>query len=397
MLGDDVLKVRMLGEFSMTWNGQEICSGSKSSDAQFTRLLQLLLHNRKEGIERTKLQSLLFDDSNSDDVHHLLRTVMYNTRKKLRCSGLPDVQYIEFRQGRYYWTGEIPVQIDTEAFEELYAAAAEEKDEDLKLKKLMEAISAYKGNFLPNQTRLTWVAAEESRYKAIFEECVEEAAELLRKNSDYDGIEKLGRKASVACPLNDWEYLILEAYVFNGRIREAQDLYERTLDYYQKKLGIETVAERAEHVGRFLELSDRQYSDIGDIVRQLDEDRQPVRGGYYCSYPVFLGIYRMLSRSETVIASEPYLILCSVKRTHSRNERNIEKYERYTELAKGAICRAADSETVICRYCNGQFLIMLLSGSEESCRDLEDRIRSCYKKDGCSDELLSFSVSALER
>lgn len=399
MLNTGVLKVRMLGEFSMTWENKEICSGSKAADAQFTRLLQLLLHYRKDGIERTKLQSLLFDDSNSEDVHHLLRTVIYNTRKKLEKSGLPDANYITFRDGRYFWADEIPVEIDTEVFESLCAEAANEEDEDSKLEKYMAAASAYKGGFLPNQTRLPWVAAEDRRYKSLFADCVDEAVAMLRLKNDYKRLEALGRMASVANPLSDWEFLVLEAYIHTGRIYEAQKLFENTFDFYQDRLGTLSLFDFTNQIDNYFEMSDRMYSNLDDIVEEIHDDWRADESshGYYCAYPVFRGIYHIVKwrMSMPDYQSTPFMILCSVEKPRFKSEKEAAVFEKYTEWAKRAICDAASSDTAICRYCKGQFLILALRGSEEKCRDFEARIRSNFKANGCSKNVLTFEVRKL--
>ena len=401
MTSNGVLQVRMLGEFSMTWEGNEICGGSKASDAQFTRLLQLLLHFRKEGIERTKLQKLLFDDSNSDDVHHLLRTVIYNTRKKLEKSPLPEANFIEFRDGRYYWTDEVPVDLDTEKFETLFREAAEEPDDDEKLRKYMEAVSAYKGSFLPNQSRLSWVAAEETRYKNLFAQCVQEAAVLLREKNDYDGIENLGYKASIVSPLNDWEFLMLESYVHTGRIHKAQKLYEDTFDLYQNKLGTLSLFDFTHQADQFFEMSDRIYSDLNSIIGELRDDwtSEESAHGYYCAYPVFRGIYHIVRwrMSKPGYDAHPYMILCTVKKPRFKSSKEAEAFEKNTDRAKRAICEASSSDTAICRYCKGQFLVLLLRGSEEASRDLQKQIKSIFKREGGKSDVLSFEAKSLRQ
>ena len=49
-------------------------------------------------------------------------------KKKLLAAGLPNVNYIELRNGIFYWTPEIPVLEDAREFERLYALAQEEKN-----------------------------------------------------------------------------------------------------------------------------------------------------------------------------------------------------------------------------------------------------------------------------
>ena len=95
----DVLYVRMLGGFSVRWNGKLIAGGSKASDSQYTSLLQILIHNREHGVTRDRLEELLFEDRDMSNVHHALQSVIYNSKKKLEKAGLPAANCIEQRKG----------------------------------------------------------------------------------------------------------------------------------------------------------------------------------------------------------------------------------------------------------------------------------------------------------
>ncbi len=67
------LIVRTLGDFTITWQGRQISGGSR--DSQFARLMGILLHYSETGVERGRLEDMLFEDSNSEDPHHMLRYV----------------------------------------------------------------------------------------------------------------------------------------------------------------------------------------------------------------------------------------------------------------------------------------------------------------------------------
>ena len=88
----DALIVRTLGDFTITWQGSQISGGSR--DSQFTRLMEILLHYSETGVERGRLEEMLFEDSNSMDLHNMLRSVIYNAKKKLEKAGLPTVNDI---------------------------------------------------------------------------------------------------------------------------------------------------------------------------------------------------------------------------------------------------------------------------------------------------------------
>ena len=89
---ENVLYVRMLGGFSVQWNGKLIAGGAKANNSQFAYLLQILIHNRDKGVTRDRLEELLFEDRDMSNIHHALQSVIYNTKKKLEQAGLPPVE-----------------------------------------------------------------------------------------------------------------------------------------------------------------------------------------------------------------------------------------------------------------------------------------------------------------
>ena len=213
----DVLYVRMLGGFSVRWNGKLIAGGSKASDSQYTSLLQILIHNREHGVTRDRLEELLFEDRDMSNVHHALQSVIYNSKKKLEKAGLPAANCIEQRKGVFFWTNEIELVEDALEFEKCFRAAEAAADPDERLALYEDAAHWYTGEFLPNQTAAIWVAQEARRLKGIFCQCVERSSERLRENQDYFQMEELGTHAALVDPLADWEAVTMEALVSLGR------------------------------------------------------------------------------------------------------------------------------------------------------------------------------------
>ena len=389
-----VLQVRMLGDFSLIWEGEKILCGEKFLDSQMTRLIQVLIYNRKEGLEKAKLQSLILGDSNADDTGHLIRSVIYNTQKKLEKSILPDTRYVQFRMGRYFWTEDIPVELDTEVFEKLCKSAEKETKQDKRLQNCLDAVYAYKGDFLPTQTGLNWVAGEERRLKSLFKKTTENAAEILKENNDYNGLEKLGKYAADVCPLDDYESLIIEALVCNGRINDARNLYEWTYERYQRELGIKPAPEQANSIERLFEQADRSNYFIKDIVAELNED-SPGNEGLYCSYPVFRGIYRMLMRTGNERTMSDWLILCTFiaeKGCTIPCNRNDAEWE---EQIKKDICRSVDKSDIVCRYGKEQYLILARSRTDKSCEVVKKRIEECFRKTEYEHVSVAFSMQPI--
>ena len=122
-MDNNTLYVQFLGSFSVRWNGAEIFSDVKTGGTQMLCFLQMLLLDPEQGVARGQLVEELFYNRDLRNVTHSLNVLLYNLRQRLKAFDLPDCDYIEQRDGRYYWTEKIPVIRDTEAFERLCRAA----------------------------------------------------------------------------------------------------------------------------------------------------------------------------------------------------------------------------------------------------------------------------------
>lgn len=225
-LEDNALHVKMFGNFSITYKGNSLL-GKKVSETQFAYLMQILLHNRKEGVPREQLEEMLFGDRDIKNIHHTMQSVIYNAKNKLKNAGLPEVNYIYLEKGTFYWTKEIPVIEDASEFDRLYQEALNEEDIDCKLQLLLDACHCYTGEFLIMYAGVLWAASEARRYRAQFCTCVEEAAEILKEKEDYLQLQELGVYATAISPFSDWESITMDALISMGCYEEASDLYGR--------------------------------------------------------------------------------------------------------------------------------------------------------------------------
>ncbi|XCP85578.1 BTAD domain-containing putative transcriptional regulator [Roseburia hominis] len=368
----EMLHVKMFGNFSVTYEGKSLL-GKKISETQFSYLMMVLLHNREEGVSREYLEEILFRDRDLENVHHTMQSVIYNTKKKLEKLGLPKTKYITLQKGKYCWTKDIPVIEDAEEFDKLYQEAQEETDEDVKIQLLMDACHTYTGEFLENYAGILWVSAEARKYRTAFYRCVEEAAELLRKRGDYMQLQELGRYATSVAPFSDWESLTMEAMIELGQYEEASELYAQTVDTYFKERGLrpsQKLMDSLNHLGDRLVHS---HETLDNIQKELEETADE-GGGYLCSYPIFQGIYHMLARMMERGGQSVYLMLCTIVDSKGNPMRSGEHLEELSTRLGDAICKSVRRGDVINRYSKGQYLVLLVNTTRESCAVIQKRI-----------------------
>ena len=375
---ENVLYVRMLGGFSVQWNGKLIAGGSKANNSQFAYLLQILIHNRDRGVTRDRLEELLFEDRDMSNIHHALQSVIYNAKKKLAHAGLPPVNYIEQRKGVFFWTKEIPLVEDAACFEELYRQAERAEDEDERIALYLDACHWYSGEFLPMQAAVIWAAQEARRYRGLFCDCVEEAARLLRLRQSFFQMEELGTYAAKVDPLADWEPITMEALASMGRYEEARRLYEETVDYYFNEQGLRPSKKLMAQFERLGEEMMHRYAVLDKIQDDLSglDDMQP--GGYVCTYPVFQGIYRMVERMLERGGQSVYLMLCTVVDGNGNPMRSGPILEELSKRMGDAIRLTIRRGDAMTQYGKGQYLVLLVNTTRENCIVIQKRINDRF-------------------
>lgn len=375
----DVLKVKMFGKFSMTWKGLPLTGEAKSSESQFICLMEMLLHMRDQGVTRDQLEHALFEDRDIDDVHHALRSVIYNARKKLKSCGLPEANYIVSEKGIFSWTKDIPVLEDASEMEMLIKKAEAETDPVRKKNLYLDACYKYSGEFLANQIGTMWIAREARKYRELFFDCMEKTVNILRESGDYYQMEELGRYASRLHPLENWEVVTMEAMVSMGRHEDAVKLYEDTVDLYFQEQGLKPSGRLMEMLDQLGGSMDHQYALLDDIQHDLTEGTC-AGGGYLVSYPVFQGVYRMIERLLERGGQAVFLMLCTVVDSKGNPMRYGNMLDELSDRLGDAIhCSVRQSDTIT-RYGRGQYLVLLVNTTLENCQIVQKRINTHFIK-----------------
>lgn len=368
------LQVQMFGSFSMFWDGKRINASAKSSESQFMYLMQMLLHNREEGVSRDNLEQVLFGDRDIDDIHHALRSVIYNAKRKLKAAGLPEGKHIIQKKGVYYWSGSVAVEEDAERFQELCRKADAETNSGKRLQLYLEACQCYTGDFLANQAATLWVAQETKKYRGMFCVCVEKAVALLREEGDFRQMKELGMYAAQINPMSDWETVTMEALMSMGQYEEAQKLYDDTVEMYFREQGLRPSDRLMKLFNDLGSRMNHQYDTLDNIQKSLEEEAEVFDGGYVCAYPVFLGIYRMMVRMMERGGQSVYLMLCRVVDSKGNPMKDGTVLDELSIRLGDAIRMSVRHSDVLSKYGKGQYLVLLVNTTRENCSIIQKRI-----------------------
>lgn len=396
----DQLRVYMFGGFSMEFNGRRLGENFRGN-SQIALLLQTILHHRKEGAGRDLLVQTLFGGQELKDVSHSLRNVMYNTHKKLRELGLPELDYFYKEKNTYYWTGEIEVIEDAEEFEQTFYQAMKEQEDEKKLEKMAAAARLYTGSFLRGEENANWIIKEADRLKGLFARCMWEIDMPASRLRRFSQLRELSRHAAQADPFTNWEALELKALVGLEHFEDAEKLYNETVKKYTEQFGrpsAKQVRDLERELGQYMMY---QQVDIAGVQERLKMREDSGQGGFFCPFPIFRELYRSVERVMVRFGGYIYLILCTLTEeggaspapsqagekeegtaspAPSKAGEKEDTFEQISELFMETIIHTVRHSDTITRYGKGQYLILLFGTSEENCSLVTERIDAGFAK-----------------
>lgn len=371
------LKVRMLGAFTMEYDGNPLAF-ERNTLTKTNQLLQLLFHAGENGISREQLLQRLFGREEVTNPSNSLRATVFRLRKLLAAAGIAgNDEFVHIKSGVYRWTATIPVELDVVLFEEAAKAALEAKDEE-QVQKLELACGLYQGDFLPLLCEEAWVAEAAAGYKALYVQCMEKLCGLLAEQNDYQRLYEAASGAVALYPYDEWQVWQLDSLIAQNQMKEAMRLYEETADMLFRNKGLTPSAELMERLARMNGNADSHVKVIEEIQEELGEHEE-LEGAFYCSYPSFAETYRYIKRVIKRSGQSAYLMLCTVTDGKGYPLEKGERADKLSEELHTAIRAALRRGDLYTKYSANQYLVLLFDIKLEDCQIVIDRINDSFE------------------
>ena len=388
-----LLKVRMLGGFSLEYGGEEV-SFERNAQTKVNQLLQILFHAGSDGIAREQLMVRLFGNEEITNPSNSLRATVFRLRKLLVMAGFPENdEFVHIKSGIYRWTGNIPIEVDTDLFEKSAKAALEEADEEERCLKLKKACSLYGGDFLPQLENVTWVEQESAKYKKLYKQCMKMLCQYFKSRRDYEELFQSAAEAVALYPYEEWQIWQLDSLIGRNCMVEATRLYEETADAMFREAGVVPSKRMMERLAKMSSEMPSRSEMIEAIQSDLMECEEP-EGAFYCSYPSFTESYRYMKRVIQRSGQSAYLMLCTITDGKGYPLEKSERLDRISEELGDAIKGALRKGDLYTRYSGNQYLVLLLDIKQGDCRIVIDRINNNFKINGRKN-YIRYNVSSL--
>lgn len=395
-LQNGTLSIEMLGSFTLSYEGKEVVLG-RTTTAKFVQLLQLIWLQGEKGITKEQLLQSLYDRDSLHNMNNSFNNLLYQMRRQMVKAGLPEGEYICKKDGVFRFDDTVALQIDAVEFARLIRLAEQEDEEEQAYAYYSRAFDLYKGELLPGISTELWVTAKSFEYKEQFERCAHWLGEYLQKRKEYHEMYRIYAKASDIYPFDDWQVLQIDALLCLGEYKEAFILYDKTVRRYSEEMGLPASEQLLKCYDEMSKKITSCPNELSEIEKGLKEkaDNRGGYGAYFCSYPSFVDVYRILSRSMERNGQSIFLMLCTLVDYEGKVIQNQEKLKRRSEVLGQAIGQALRRGDTYTKYSNSQYLILLVGTNQENCTLVYRRIARKLKELAGSRAELSFNVASL--
>lgn len=377
---DGMLSAKMLGGFSLQYDGKELTL-DRNTLSKTTQLLQILLLNGEKGVAKTSLMDALYGREDVENRNGSLNNTIFRMRRQLKSAGLPESSYLLIKGGMCYWDSAVPIEVDALEFEKKVQQARLEEDPDARVEELLEACRRYTGEFLPSMIGEDWVAVRNAGYRQQYFYCLDELCSELTVRERYEELVKITRTASEIYPFEDWQIHEIDALIALDRYKDAMEVYERTTKKMLDELGL---APSPEMLRRFRIMGERMSEAAGAIedIRSRLTEKERMAGAYFCTFPSFVDIYHVFSRIMERKGISIFIMLCTLKDSKDRvcgNEPG--KDREVSHLLSDSIRRSLRSGDFYTRYNHSQYLILLSEIKQENCMLISQRIERKFREE----------------
>lgn len=199
----NILKVRMLGGFTLEYKGKELVL-DRNNVSKTTQLFQLLLLHTQDGeISKAALIDALYGRSDVENKNGSLNNTIFRLRKQLTAAGLPESSYININGGMCTWDPDIETSVDVCDFKQTIESARHEKSQKTKMEIYAKAWKLYTGEFLPDMMGEDWAAVENIACRDMYFDCVEELCHYLKTEEKFEELYRVAHSAAEIYPFYD--------------------------------------------------------------------------------------------------------------------------------------------------------------------------------------------------
>ena len=377
-MGKDVLKVRMLGEFSMSLGNVKVDDNASRSRKVWI-LLAYLICNRDRIVPQEELISQLWENEKNDNPGGAVKTTLWRVRQILEPFG-PSAghDFIIRKGGGYGWNPEVPTEVDAEKFEELCRGTLS-GDEAAREAELNAALELYRGEFLGKFSSEPWAGPVAAYYQNLYVSSAMELLSIAEKRRYTQSAADICRAVLRTAPYHEELYQhLMRALMAQGDFQKAAAAYEELREVLSANLGI-LPNEQPQRIHQEIFQNINAEALSMDMIREQLREKNAPSGALVCDYAVFKMFYQAEARSIARRGDAIHVGVLSVMGEDGKElpRRSLERAMENLRIQIQSSLRQGD---IASRCSASQYVVMLLQANYENSCVVCERITRAFAR-----------------
>lgn len=376
---ENILYVTFLGRFTLSrtrWGSSGAVSPQGGSSRRLWSFLQYLCAFHQKGASQEDVIDALWEDAEVENPVGALKTILHRARTVLEGLGFPDgKKVLLYRRGRYFWSPEVELRLDTEELDRLCAGFSAAPEQTLPA--ALDFLPQYEGDFLDNAEGSSWALSLRTFYHTRYLQLCWGAAKLLQTKGRFDEAIGICRTATTLDPYDErCQLLLIRLLHASGMAQAALRHYSTVSELYMNQLGVSPSPEMLALYQDISKAGSAQKLELNALREQLLEKGE-ARGPFFCEYAVFQDIYRLIARSMPRSGDVAQLALLTIAENASGPLEARQRIAAMEALRDSglSILRPGD---VAARVGPSQVLLLLPSTSRENAETALRRILAAF-------------------
>ncbi len=368
-----VIEIRMLGGFELSVSGHAV-SNAVGRTHQLWNLLGYLVSNRRKTITQDELIEMLWPDESSDNPANALKNLVYRVRSMLAAADIPeakDMVTLPPRRLSVEQRQRLPRRHRTVRADGAARRGQGPRRRDAR-RMLLEAVSLYRGDFLPLLAYEKWVVPHSHLLPfAVFSGGPPPVRPSVRRQALHRAVRRL-HQGQRNRPLRGGSPPLLHPLAGppqQGQ-RGALPLQLRVGSVFQGA-GHPPFRRDAGHLPRDRRDARQHPDDLGIIKEDLSE-KSMVNGAFFCEYEVFRSLYRVEARAAARTGQTVFVGLRH-RRRFKRRAPAIQKLSKVMDELAQVIRLSAARGDVVSRFSATQ---NVLNAAHADLRERRDGARA---------------------
>lgn len=324
--------IETLGKFDVLKNGHSLVSNSSGSK-KIWELYKFMLTHRDRSFTPESLSDQLWVSESYNDPRSTLRRQMHRLRQSLLEEDSSDhMNTLLFTNGYYKWNDQIQYQVDIDVFESLIKQGdlAKSNQPEVALRNYKEALSLYKGDYLPDCYDQHWVFSVRNHYRRLYLKTVTNAVELMRGLSLYDDMIEICQSAiKIDVYEEPFHIYLMEALYEKNQQKQALEHYEYITGFYYQEMGLKPSTEMKLLYKKLLKShAPSADADMGTSPFESLESEITLENAFFCEPEVFKSIYELERRRSQRSKAAFSIGVVNISRTkgYSQSQEDLKLY-----------------------------------------------------------------------